>query len=208
MHTYTLVKLHAKDAKTAQEEVEQLMYETCGDGKLFDYASVDVMTLNDEEKARFQVETFEELEAKYKQHTEEALTRGKEKVHEEMKLLLMKKYMQPEEAALLINDGDHRFESAAQEILKNGGGEVLPKNLTEMGTSLADMLLDSIGDWGCMLLYVLKSYATLHSAVECPDEFYTAADSPDNHFISLEAGEDIDQDKNDPIFYCLVDRHY
>ena len=208
MHTYTLVKLHAKDAGVAKAEVEDLMYDTCGDEKKFDYASVDVLTLNDKEKADFKVETFEELEAKYQEYTKNAVENTKRRVHEELQIILMRKYLPSEEAALLINSKDRRIKSAAEDVLKNGGGQDLPKNLTELTDQMSEILIGSTEDVVGMLLYYLREYSILHSALEYPDEFHTAAASPDNHYIDLTESDDSEGDENDPIFYCLVDRHY
>jgi hypothetical protein len=209
MHTYTLVKVHAENAERAQSEVESLMYDTCGDDKRFDYASVEVLTLDDKVKQEFKVQTYEELEQKYKDYTAANVVRQKERVREELMLLLMPKFLKHEEAALMVNDSNHRIQRAAKEALENPDGQDLPKNLNELVDKVSQSLIQSTEDFGSgAILYNLKSLSELNTALAYPDEFYSAAATSENHYIDLTDSDDSEGDKSQPVFYCLVDRHY
>ena len=209
MHVWTLVKTKAENAENAQAVIEDLMTDTCSEEKRFDYVgSCEVIQMTDEVKQEFNVKNFEELEQKYKDYTTANLKREQERIHEELKLLLLPKYLTHEEAALMVNDKDRRVKMRVEEVLKNpAGAKALPKTLNELVADVAEVLIKSTEDFGSgMLTYNLKGLSELNTSLSYPEEFLTCAESVDCHFIDHTLDEDVDQSQ--PVFYVLVDRHY
>ena len=207
MHTWTLVKTHEADAKSAEIIVEDLMMDTIWGDKKFDYVgSCRVITMTEKDKKELEVETLEELEAKYKAYTTNNLESTKRRVREELHLLLIPLFLSNEEAALMINHDDRRIQHAAQESLKIGGEKDLPKSLDELVSKVSDALITSTSGGGNPLPYHLRCLEAINDALAYPEDFYTCASTPDCHFIDRTLGED--QDESLPIFYVLVDRHY
>jgi hypothetical protein len=207
MHIWTLAKIHSEDKENARSYVESEFQESVTEDSIFDYVGdVTVMEMTDAVKKEFEVETLEELEAKYRGYSERNVVDGERRIKEELHLLLAKKYLKAEDAALLINDPNTRLQSAAQEILKTDGGKELPKNLNELVDGVAEAVLASVGDFGSMFTYVLKNYSHLKSALDDPEDTRTAMESTDNHFIDFTL--DAEDDDSLPLFYVLVDRHY
>jgi hypothetical protein len=206
MHTWTLVKIHAVDHDAAVDEVNDAFEDSCGDDCLFDYVSnCDKVTMSDDDKKNFKVETFEELETMYKGFTTDAVESNERQIKEDTRLMLLRKYMKSEDAALLIND-DRRVKEAAQEILKNGGGKALPKSLNEMSEDVSELLLKSLSSWSSNLLYMMKKQSTLLYAISDKEDRQSAISASDNHFVDFTL--DDEQDKTQPLFYVIVDRHY
>jgi len=207
MHTYVLVKTHAPDAKEAKDIVEEYLMGSVGGDRLFDYVGdCEVITMTDKQKKEFEVETLEDMVAKYKAYTNNALETSKRRINEEVFLMMMKAYLPVKEAPLLVNDDDRRIKAAAEEILKAGGTKPLPNNLNELAAGVAGLLISGVSDFGCQLTYLLKSLATLLSALDYPEDYQEACESPDNHYIDYTLEEE--QDKDQPVFYVIADRHY
>lgn len=215
MHTYMLFKVNADDADDAVDYTESLVEPCCGDNQSCDYFSATIVDESD--LCDHDVDSYEELENMFRKMHDESYASAAYAAKSALRRSILVHAMTREDAPKYINY-EGMVGSTAKGLLdgsleRSGADYTTLEGVVDMTSSAIISAITGKGsidesavryEVGMHLLYALRELSELVEAIRNPKDLYAVLKSLNSHFYDAT----VEENKDSPVWYVLVNRHY